>query len=99
MGIREPGLINGGVYVFNRDVVDAIPDGLSSLEKDVLPGLLKRGVFALEQNGMFIDIGTPEDYARAQALCASLTKAALADTYGCRSISADSQHGTPEKEA
>jgi NDP-sugar pyrophosphorylase family protein len=92
MGIREPGLINGGVYVFNRDVVYAIPDGPSSLEKDVLPHLLKRGVFALEQNGMFIDIGTPEDYARAQALCASLTKAALAGTEG-------SQRRTPEKEA
>jgi D-glycero-alpha-D-manno-heptose 1-phosphate guanylyltransferase len=81
MGITEPGVINGGVYVFNRDILHHIPDGLSSLEKDVLPGLLSHGVFALEQNGMFIDIGTPEDYARAQALYESLSHAALLHTH------------------
>ena len=79
LGIQEPGLINGGVYVFNREVLQHIPDGPSSLEKDVLPGLLEHGVFALEQNGMFIDIGTPEDYARAQSLYRSLSQAALSD--------------------
>jgi NDP-sugar pyrophosphorylase family protein len=80
MGIREPGLINGGVYVFNRSVLQQIPDGTISLEKDVLPGLLEHGVYALEQEGMFIDIGTPEDYARAQALHLRLCQAALSDS-------------------
>lgn len=75
-GIREPGLINGGVYVFGRAVLDQIPDGVSSLEKDVLPGLIEHGVYALEQQGMFIDIGTPEDYARAQALRVRLSEVA-----------------------
>lgn len=79
LGIQEPGLINGGVYVFNREVLQHIPDGSSSLERDVLPRLLEHGVFALEQNGMFIDIGTPEDYARAQSLYRSLSQAALSD--------------------
>lgn len=82
LGIQEPGLINGGVYVFNREVLAHIPEGASSLEKDVLPGLLEHGVFALEQNGMFIDIGTPEDYARAQSLYRSLSQAALAAPNG-----------------
>ena len=76
MGIPEPGIINGGVYLFNREVLEQIPEGPSSLEKDVLPGLLKDKVFAVEQDGMFIDIGTPEDYARAQALYQSLSQAA-----------------------
>jgi NDP-sugar pyrophosphorylase family protein len=80
MGIQEPGVVNGGVYVFNREILGHIPDGPSSLEKDVLPGLLKHGVFALEQNGVFIDIGTPEDYARAQALLHRLSQAALSDS-------------------
>jgi len=80
MGIQEPGLVNGGVYVFNREVLQHIPDGPSSLERDALPGLLKHGVFALEQNGMFIDIGTPDDYARAQTLYRSLSQAALSDS-------------------
>ena len=79
LGIHEPGLINGGVYVFNREVPRQIPDGPCSLESDVLPNLLDRGVFALEQNGMFIDIGIPEDYMRAQSLYSSLSKAALSD--------------------
>jgi NDP-sugar pyrophosphorylase family protein len=80
MGMPEPGTINGGVYIFRREVLSHIPEGPSSLEKDVLPGLTDQGIYAVEQNGMFIDIGTPEDYDRAQALFHSLSRAALSDT-------------------
>lgn len=76
-GISEPGLINGGVYVFAREVFERIPDGPCSLEKDILPGLLDGGVFAAQQTGMFIDIGTPEDYALAQTMYQSLSQAAI----------------------
>jgi len=76
-GAQAPGLVNGGVYVFDRDILQHIPDGPVSLEKDVFPGLLEHGVYALEQHGMFIDIGTPEDYARAQTLFESLREAAV----------------------
>ena len=76
-GSDGPGLVNGGVYVFSPQVLQYIPDGRSSLEKDVFPQLLGTGVYAFEQNGMFIDIGTPEDYARAQQLCDRLYQAAL----------------------
>jgi NDP-sugar pyrophosphorylase family protein len=82
VGFREkvgnalPGIVNGGVYVFKRAVLDHILDGPASLEKDIFPRLLEDGVYALEQQGMFIDIGTPEDYARAQSLCQSLNLAA-----------------------
>lgn len=72
IGAPVPGIVNGGVYVFRRAILENIPDGPGSLEKDVFPRLLEHGVYALEQRGMFIDIGTPEDYARAQALCQSL---------------------------
>jgi NDP-sugar pyrophosphorylase family protein len=71
-----PGLINGGVYVFNRAVLERIPQGPASLEREIFPSSLESGVYALEQHGMFIDIGTPEDYARAQALAESLRQAA-----------------------
>lgn len=70
------GLVNAGVYVFNRGILDCIPEGPSSLERDVFPKLLDHGIFALEQSGVFIDIGTPEDYARAQGLCDRLYEAA-----------------------
>ena len=78
-GTQVPGIVNGGVYVFNRAVLQHIPDGPASLERDVFPRLLEHGVYALEQHGMFIDIGTPEDYVRAQELCDSLYRAALSN--------------------
>jgi D-glycero-alpha-D-manno-heptose 1-phosphate guanylyltransferase len=67
-GNEMPGLVNGGIYVFNQSVLEHIPEGTASLEKDVFPRLLQRGVYAQEQHGTFIDIGTPADYARAQQL-------------------------------
>lgn len=72
-----PGLINGGVYIFRHDILPHIPEVPASLEKQVIPNLLQHGVYALEQHGMFIDIGTPEDYARAQTLRQSLDSAAV----------------------
>ncbi|MGB8540698.1 MAG: nucleotidyltransferase family protein [Candidatus Acidiferrales bacterium] len=71
-----PGTVNGGVYVFNRSILKQIPEGPSSLEKDIFPQALEHGVYAFDQQGMFIDIGTPEDYARAQALAENLYQAA-----------------------
>jgi NDP-sugar pyrophosphorylase family protein len=59
-----PGLINAGVYVVERDVVDAIPSGVVSFERDVLPGLAGRGLYGFPTQGFFVDIGVPEDYQR-----------------------------------
>jgi NDP-sugar pyrophosphorylase family protein len=67
-GREVPGLINGGIYVFNQAVMQHIPEGPASLERDVFPQLLDQGVYAQEQHGKFIDIGTPADYARAQEM-------------------------------
>jgi len=78
-GSNIPGLVNGGVYVFSSAIFQFIPDQPASLERDVFPRLLDQGVYAQEQHGMFIDIGTPADYARAQQLCNSLYEAASKD--------------------
>lgn len=67
-GSQAPGLVNGGVYVFSQTVWQHIPEGPASLERDVFPRLLDQGLYAQEQHGIFIDIGTPADYARAQHL-------------------------------
>jgi D-glycero-alpha-D-manno-heptose 1-phosphate guanylyltransferase len=75
-GAETPGLVNAGVYIFDRQVLPQIPQGPSSLERDIFPRLLERGVYALEQQGVFIDIGTPEDYARAQQIYDRLHEAA-----------------------
>ena len=76
-GVSQPGVINGGVYLFKREVLNSIPAGPASLEREIFPKLLARGIYALEQPGMFIDIGTPEDYARAQTLSRNLNMAAV----------------------
>lgn len=79
-GAAIPGVVNAGVYMFNRAVLDRIPHAPSSLERDVFPQLMADGLYAFEQQGLFIDIGTPEDYARAQKLSDRLYRAALRDS-------------------
>jgi len=76
-GRAVPGMVNAGIYIFDRSVLELIPEGPASLERDVFPRALADGVYALEQKGMFIDIGTPEDYARAQALSDKLYEKAF----------------------
>jgi len=76
-GRDAPGIINAGVYVFGRTVFAHVPEGPASLEREVFPHLMEQGVYAAQQRGMFIDIGTPDDYARAREMCHHLTKAAL----------------------
>lgn len=62
------GLINGGVYALVRSRLDlAFYPGRFSFEKDLLEPLAAARLVAGEvQEGYFIDIGIPEDYARAQ---------------------------------
>ncbi|HEV2481827.1 MAG TPA: nucleotidyltransferase family protein [Puia sp.] len=62
------GLINGGVYALDREsfLQEDLP-AVFSFEKDYLEKKLEaRRIFGLEQDGFFIDIGIPEDYARVQ---------------------------------
>jgi D,D-heptose 1,7-bisphosphate phosphatase len=61
-----PGLINGGIYVLDRRILDDIA-GVCSLERDVLPELAARGTLgATLGDGFFIDIGVPDELARAE---------------------------------
>ena len=72
-GFREKkrcaeGLINGGVYAIDRSQLDmSLFPKTFSFEREVLEPLADYGLVAGEvQEGYFIDIGVPEDYARAQ---------------------------------
>ena len=78
-GRDAPGMVNAGVYIFDRSVLEHIPEGPASMEREVFPRILRHGVYAMEQHGMFIDIGTPEDYALAQVLCDRLYEIAFQD--------------------
>ena len=60
-------LINAGAYLLSRQFIDLIPDGRPVLiEKDLFPVLIGFGLYGFVSNGYFVDIGVPEDLARAQ---------------------------------
>ncbi len=59
--------VNGGAYAFKPSFWRAIPAGRSSLERDVMPALAERGLLHGRRcAGRFWDIGTPEDWERAE---------------------------------
>ncbi|HXY11948.1 MAG TPA: NDP-sugar synthase [Thermoplasmata archaeon] len=61
--------INAGFAVWNREVVDKVPPGQPvSFEREILPGLLGRGVYGFRMTGYFDDAGTPERLLRSQRL-------------------------------
>ncbi len=67
-GITGPGAINAGVYVVRRAFMESLPHASAfSLERDVMEREFEsRRFVAVESDGYFIDIGVPEEYARAQ---------------------------------
>jgi mannose-1-phosphate guanylyltransferase len=63
------GLVNGGVYLLSARLLDslALKSG-SSMERDVLPNLPAGTLLSyIVHRANFLDIGTPESYARAPA--------------------------------
>jgi D-glycero-alpha-D-manno-heptose 1-phosphate guanylyltransferase len=62
------GFINGGVYLFEPSVMERVVEQRCvSLEREVLPALISHGLLGFKSDGYFIDIGIPQDLARAQA--------------------------------
>lgn len=72
-GTSEPGLINAGVYLIERDLLRSIPTiGSVSLERDIFPGWIGGDFYGYRADGPFLDIGTPESYALAEDFFAKL---------------------------
>jgi mannose-1-phosphate guanylyltransferase len=63
----DSNLINAGVYVLEREVLDGLaPAGTNiSIERDVFPTLVGAGLFGYEAGGYWLDIGTPARYLEA----------------------------------
>ena len=71
-GRSGPGMINGGVYLLDPSLLQSpeLPQSFS-FETDLLvPRVREIAPLAFPTDGLFIDIGVPEDYARAQQLLA-----------------------------
>lgn len=73
-GIGGPGIINAGCYVLPINITNDFPTGQSfSLESDFFVDAVRTlRIDVFVSHGHFIDIGIPEDYARAQIELAGL---------------------------
>jgi histidinol-phosphate phosphatase family protein len=66
-GTRGAGFINAGIYLLSREVLQSIPaHTVVSLEHQVFPSWIGRGLYGYAGGSSFLDIGTPESYAAAQ---------------------------------
>lgn len=66
-GAAGRGWINAGIYLLDRALIAALPEGRpASLEGDLLPAWVAAGrAHGYRCRGRFLDIGTPESYAEA----------------------------------
>ena len=70
-GVGGPGLINAGIYLINRRLVEEIPEsGVCSLEKEMFPRwAAEKHLYGYKAEvKAFIDIGTPESLKSAAAI-------------------------------
>ncbi|MHB1011301.1 MAG: nucleotidyltransferase family protein [Desulfobacteria bacterium] len=73
-GGHATGWINAGVYLFSRERIASVSEGRAfSLEKEIFPGWIEQGSYAMKTDGGFIDIGTPESYREAGAFFNAMT--------------------------
>ena len=62
-GLKKPGLVNAGLYLLRKEFVDSLPEGSFSLEKELFNTLVSQNKLqSVPMNGLFIDIGTPDNY-------------------------------------
>ncbi len=58
--------INAGAYLLERSVLDEIPPEVTvSIEREVFPRLIGRGLYGIRLDGYWIDIGTPARFLEA----------------------------------
>ena len=58
--------INAGAYLLERSVLDLIPpDTAVSIEREVFPRMVGKGLYGIRLEGYWIDIGTPDRYLEA----------------------------------
>ena len=66
-GNSNPGWINAGVYLLARPLIQTIPENRAvSLEREMIPVWIGKGLYGYRSEGRFLDIGTPEAYTAAE---------------------------------
>lgn len=62
----RPRLINAGMYLLNNTFLKSIPVNTNiSLEHEIFPLWVNKGLYGFHSKGNFLDIGIPQDYAAA----------------------------------
>ncbi len=92
-------LINAGCYIFNRQIIDQIPQNkVVSVERDTFPYLLANNakVFGYLDNSYWLDIGTPAALVKASAdlITGAITSSATPNHTGDNLISPSAQIGS-----
>lgn len=65
-GTELSNLINAGVYVFEPEIFEHIPEGKVSMEREVFPHVLDKGLLGHRFDGHWVDCGTRESFLKAQ---------------------------------
>lgn len=61
------GVINGGIYLINKDLLSLFTESRFSFETEIMEKRVNEiKIYAFLSGGYFIDIGVPEDYAKAK---------------------------------
>jgi NDP-sugar pyrophosphorylase family protein len=69
-----PGWISAGIYLLGQTLLQTIPPGRAvSIEQEMFPAWLERGIGVFYSAGPFIDIGIPEAYTQATTFFAPNT--------------------------
>jgi mannose-1-phosphate guanylyltransferase len=60
----DTNLVNAGAYILQREVLDIMPPAGTnvSIEREVFPQLVGRGLYGYAASGYWLDIGTPARY-------------------------------------
>jgi histidinol-phosphate phosphatase family protein len=67
--------INAGIYALSQEFLRSIPRRANiSLEREIFPQWIGRGLCGYFAPGPFLDIGTPEDFAAAESFFAGVHK-------------------------
>jgi NDP-sugar pyrophosphorylase family protein len=70
-----PGWMNAGIYLLSRRLLLTIPMRRAvSLEREMFPAWIGRGLYSYCSEGRFLDIGIPEAYATAEQFFARETQ-------------------------
>lgn len=65
-GEEVSSLINAGAYVFEPEIFSYIKEGQVSLEREVFPFILDKGMYGYRFSGFWADCGTRSSYLEAQ---------------------------------